>query len=52
MMANDHRILYNPISVRYPQTNSIVERVHQTIGKIMHTSTIQEMYLDNENPWE
>ena len=29
-----------------------VERVHQTIGNIIHTFKIQQMDLDNENPWE
>ena len=29
-----------------------MERVHQTIGNIIHTFIIQEMDLDDENPWE
>ena len=29
-----------------------MERVHQTIGNIMLTFIIQEMDLNNENPWE
>ena len=29
-----------------------MERVHQTIGNIIHTFTIQQMDLDNEMPWE
>ena len=52
MMANDYRIPCNSISVRNPQANAIVERVHQTIGNIIRTFKIQEMDLDNENPWE
>ena len=52
MMANDYGISCSPISVRNPQANAIVERVHQTIGNIIHTFKIQEMDLDNENPWE
>ena len=35
MMANDYRIKCNSIIVRNPQPNSIVERVHQTIGYII-----------------
>ena len=42
----------NFISVRNPQANAIVERVHQTIGNIICTFKIQETDLDNENPWE
>ena len=35
-----------------PQANAIVERLHQTIGNIIRTFKIQQMDLDNENPWE
>ena len=52
MMANDYRIPCSPTSTRNPQANKIVERVHQTIGNIICTFKIQEMDLDNENPWE
>ena len=51
-MANDYRIPCNSISVRNPQVNAIMERVHQIIGNIIHTFNIQQMDLDNENPWE
>ena len=52
MIVNHYRIPCNSISVRNPQANTIVERVHQTIGNIIRTFKIQEMDLDNENPWE
>ena len=52
MMAIDYGIPCNSISVRNPQANAFVERVHQTIGNIIRTFKIQEMDLDNENPWE
>ena len=52
MMTNDYGIPCNSISVRNPQANTIVERVYQTIGNDILTSTIQQMDLDNENPWE
>ena len=52
MIANNYGILCNSISIRNPQANAIVERVHQTIGNIIHTFIIQEMDLDNKSPWE
>ena len=52
MMLNDYRILCSPISIRTSQANTIVERVHQTIGNIIHIFYIQKMDLDNENPLE
>ena len=52
MMANDYQIPCNSISIRNLQANTIVQRVHQTIGYIIHTFKIQQIDLDNENPWE
>ena len=52
VMANDYVILFNPIRVSNLQANTIVERVHQTIGNIIPTFEIQQMDLDNEKPWE
>ena len=52
MMANDYGITCNSISVRNLQANAIVERVNQRIGNIIGIVTIQQMHLDNENPWE
>ena len=52
MMANDYGIPCNFISIRNPQANAIVGRVHQTIGNIICTFKIQCMDLDNKNPWE
>ena len=52
MMENDYGIPCNPISVRNPQANAIVERIDQTIGNIIRTCTIQQMDLDDENPWK
>ena len=52
MMANDYKIPCSSINRRNPQANVIVEREHQTIGNIIYTFAIQEIDLDNENPWE
>ena len=52
MMAIGYITLCSSISVRNPQANAIVERVHQTVNNIIHTIKIQQMDLDNENPWE
>ena len=41
MMANDYGSTYISISVRNPQADAIVERVHQTIGNIIRTFILQ-----------
>ena len=51
-MVDDYRILCRPISVRNPQANTIVERVHLTIGIIICTFKIQQINQDYEKPWE
>ena len=51
MIKNDYGIKQKPITVRNPQANAIVERVHQTIGNIIRTFELQENYLDEDDPW-
>ena len=41
-----------PITSRNPKANAILERVHQTIGNILRTFKVQNMVMDDENPWD
>ena len=50
MMVNDYGILCSPI--RNPQAYTTVDRVHQTVGNILYSFKIQQIDLDNKNPWE
>ena len=43
MMVNDYRIPCSSISVRNPQANTIMEKVPQTIGNIIHSFKIQQI---------
>jgi hypothetical protein len=52
MIKNDYGIKGKPITVRNPQANAIVERVHQTIGNIVRTFELENNYLDEEDPWK
>ena len=51
MVRDDYGIKRKPITTRNPQGNSILERIHQTIGNIIRTFHVQETVLDNEDPW-
>ena len=51
-VGNDYGILCDSISMRKQQAKAIVERVHQTICNIIRIFKIQQMDLDNKNPWE
>ena len=52
MIKQDYGIKRKPITVRNPQANAIVERVHQVIGNIIRTFELQENYLDKDDPWK
>ena len=51
MMQEDYGVKKKPITARNPQANSIVERVHQTIGNMIRTFSVQDMDLDEDDPW-
>jgi hypothetical protein len=52
MIKNNYGIKGKPIAVRYPQANSIVERVHKVIGSIIQTFELESDYMDEDNPWK
>ena len=52
MIQADYSITVKPITSRNPQTNSMLERVHQTIGNIICIFKVQDMVLNDENPWD
>jgi len=52
MIKEDYGVKAKPITVRNPQANAIVERVHQVIGNIIRTFELENNYLDDEDPWK
>jgi hypothetical protein len=52
MIKEDYAIKAKPITVRNPQANAKVERVHQVMGNIIRTSEFESNYLDEEDPWK
>ena len=52
MIKKDHGVILKPITVRNPQANAIVERVHQVSGNIIHTFELETNYMDEANPWK
>ena len=49
MIENDYGIKRKGTSVRNPQANAIIERVHQTIGNMIRTFSKES--LDEKDPW-
>ena len=52
MLSEQYGIKKKPITVRNPQANAIVERIHQVIGNMIRTFELEENYLDKEDPWK
>jgi transposase InsO family protein len=52
MIKEDSAVKAKPITVRNPQANAIVERVHQVIGNIICTFELESNYLDDSDPWK
>ncbi len=52
MLSNDYGIKKKPITVRNPQANAIVERIHQVIANMIRTFQLEEQYLDEDDPWK
>jgi hypothetical protein len=51
MMSVDYGIKLKPTTVRNPQANAILERVHQTLGNLIRTFELQDKYIDEDDPW-
>jgi hypothetical protein len=52
MLTNDYGIKRKPITVRNPQANAILERIHQVIANMVRTFDLEENYLDDNDPWK
>ena len=52
MLKEDYGATVSPTTTRNPQANSIVERVHQTIGNIIRTFQVYDNdNMDDDDPW-
>ena len=49
MCQNDYGLKRKPITARNPQSNVIIERIHQTIGNIIRTFDVSNSV--NNDPW-
>ena len=46
---NENGLKRKPITTRNPQSNAIIERIHQTIGIIIRTFDVSNIV--NNDPW-
>ena len=53
LLQQEYGVTKRPITKRNPQANSIIERVHQTIGNMIRTFSVHRNEdLDEESPWD
>ena len=51
MIQNDYGVTKRPAMTRNPQANSILERVHQTIGNMIRIQQVGSSFVDENDPW-
>ena len=51
MVRDDYGITLRPSTTRNPQGNSVLERIHQTLGNIIRSFRVNEIPVDEEDPW-
>ena len=51
MIENEYGINTNPYSRRNLQVNAIIETIHQVLGNLLRTYNLQEIYVDDADPW-
>ena len=49
-VERDYGITRKPSTTRNPQTKSIIERIHQTIGNIIHSVQKRHLEVDEQDP--
>ena len=52
MITTTYGIKRKVISTRNPQANAVVERVHQVIGNMLRTFELNQLSLDEQNPFD
>ena len=49
MCQNGYGLKWKPITTSNPQSNAIIERIHQTVGNIVRTFDVSNIV--NNDPW-
>ena len=52
LIQDEYGIKIKPATTANPQSNAIIERIHQTVGNMLRTFELDEMELDEEHPFE
>eukprot|EP00957_Ditylum_brightwellii_P087169 6634534-Ditylum_brightwellii.AAC.1 len=50
MIASDYGVKKKPITARNPEENSIIERIHQTVGNMIRSFEVHNTTIDEKDP--
>eukprot|EP00957_Ditylum_brightwellii_P117941 8996079-Ditylum_brightwellii.AAC.1 len=51
MVVSDYGVKKKQITARNPQAKGIIERIHQTIGKMIRSFEVHSISVDEKDPW-
>jgi hypothetical protein len=51
-LINNYGLIQKTSTEYNPQSNGIIERVHQVLGNALRNFEIEKQELDNQNPWD
>eukprot|EP00957_Ditylum_brightwellii_P175828 13388426-Ditylum_brightwellii.AAC.1 len=51
MMIRAYGVKKRPITVRNPQANGIIERIHHTIWDMIRSFEVHGTTMDEQDPW-
>eukprot|EP00957_Ditylum_brightwellii_P199491 15207251-Ditylum_brightwellii.AAC.1 len=51
MIASEYEVKKKAITIRNPQLNSIIERMHQTVGNMISSFEVRNTSIDEKDPW-
>jgi hypothetical protein len=50
-MKNEYGLKCRACTAKNPQANSVLERIHQVLANMIRTFELEEVYMDEEDPW-
>eukprot|EP00957_Ditylum_brightwellii_P080107 6092561-Ditylum_brightwellii.AAC.1 len=51
MVTRDYGVKKKPIAAKNTQANSIIERIHQTIGNMIRSFKVHDTSIDEKDAW-
>ena len=51
LFSHDFAIKPTPTTIKNPQANAILERLHQVLGDMLRTKNLEQYNFDDVDPW-